>query len=463
MSLSFCSKPQAFFFGCVVLLAGCGSEVTPSEYEPSTWVRRLGRNSDSDAVGLAGFDDGGIVMAGRYYGEVDFGGGKLTSPNDNYQAFVVKYDGTGKHVYSKSFGDEFAEAATDVAALPDGSVLVIGTFNWPVDFGTGPISPLGQDAFVLKLDASGKTVWVQSFGGEGTQRPAALALTADGGAVIVGTTSGKFDAGIGSVVDTTSDSFVVRIDSKGKAIWSDVLHSDTGVTINDVAVHAKDGTIAIGGTFYGQASIGALPDLVANNYQDGFLAAYDDTGKAKWSRAVGGQGYSDSVNAIAMAPKDPTIYATGQLDYQADLGGGLLGSPDQYDSNTYLLSVSTSGTYQASRLYGKQNGDTGYGLAVDAQGSVYVAGEFYDRIAFGAVELISKGNSDAYVGKVAPNLDPLFEQGWGDSERQTAYRVAIDGTGRVYVAGSVFGTVDFGLGPTYGSGYYETFLLALPR
>ena len=174
------SLSRIIFLGCAVILTACGSEITqPVELEPTTWVRRTGRSSDSEPMGLAAFADGGVVMAGRYYGEVDFGGGKLPSPNENYQAFVVKYDTNGKHVYSKSFGGEFAEAAIDVVTLDDGSVLVAGSFNWPADFGAGTLAPLGQDVFVMKLDASGKTIWSQQYGGEGSQRPSAIAATAD--------------------------------------------------------------------------------------------------------------------------------------------------------------------------------------------------------------------------------------------------------------------------------------------
>jgi len=463
---------RIIFCGCLVTLTGCGSDITQTvEVEVGTWVRRTGRSSESEPVGLAAFADGGVVMAGRYYGTVDFGGGKLTSPNENYQAFVAKYDTNGRHVYSKSFGGEFAEAAIDVATLADGSVLVTGYFNWPVDFGAGLLSPLGQDVFVLKLDASGKTIWSRHYGGEGSQRPAAIAATADGGAVVVGRTSGKLDLGLGSVVDTSSDAFVLRIDSKGEPKWADRIISDNSVSISDVAVHPVDGVIAVGGAFSNQLGIGAMPDLaigdlpalVADGYQDGFLAAYDDNGKAKWSRTVGGQGYWDFVNAIVMAPKEPTIYVTGQVEGPVNLGGGPLGSPEQYDPNTYMLAVSTTGGHVASRMYGKQSTDGAYGLATDGDGDLYLAGEFFDRIAFGAVELVSKGSTDAFVGKVRPNLEPAFQQSWGDSEPQTAYRVAVDGTGRVYVVGSVYGTVDFGLGPTYGSGFYETFLVALPR
>jgi hypothetical protein len=458
------SLSRAFFLGCVVFLGGCGSEVTePNGYEPTTWVRRSGRTSDSESVGLAGLPDGGVVMVGRYYGEVDFGGGNLPSPNDNFQAYVVKYDGAGNHVFSKSYGAEFAESAVDVAVYPDGSMLVTGTFNWAVDFGTGPISPLGTDIFLLKLDASGKTVWAQSYGGEGTQRPTAIAVTNDGGAVLVGSSTGKLDVGLGDVMDTQLAAFVLRLDSKGEPKWVQLAESDSSAYIADVAVHRDSGVIAVGGYFDDNLSLGSLPNLVGKGTQDGFIAAFDDAGTALWHRAVGGNDYWDMVTAVTMHPKDPVIYATGQVQGLVDLGGGVLGSPEMYDPNTFLLAVATTGGYSNSQLYGRESSDVGFDIALDAESNVYVAGEYYDRIAFGPIELTSKGNSDAFIGKTRPNLEPAYQQGWGDSERQTAYRVAIDGTGRVYVAGSVYGTVDFGLGPTFGSGYYQTFLVALPR
>lgn len=456
---------RAFFLGFALFLAGCGSDITPppNGFHASTWMRRVGRSSDSEMIGLAGLADGGVVMAGRYYGDVDFGGGKLPSPNDNYQAFVAKYDDSGQHVYSKSFGNEFAEAATDVDALPDGSVIVVGTFNWPVDFGQGVVTPVDTDVFVLRLDPSGKTIWSRRFGGQGPQRPSAVAVTSDGGAVIVGSTSGTFEDGLGGSFPTSNDGFVLRIDGQGEPIWSDIVDSPTWANISDVAVHRVDGTIAIGGWYNEEMTVGALPKLMANGYQDGFLAAYDDKGQAQWSRTVGGPEYSDLVTAITMAPKEPTIYVTGQVQGSANLGGGTLTAFDMYDANTFLLAVTTTGAYQASRLYGQQNSDTGYGLALDASSNVYVAGEFYGGLGFGPLSITSKGNSDAFIGKVRPNLEPSFQQGWGDGERQSSYRVVVDGTDRVYVAGSVFGVVDFGLGPTYGSGYYETFLLAMPH
>ncbi|HRI65076.1 MAG TPA: SBBP repeat-containing protein [Polyangium sp.] len=459
------SLSRAYFLLGAVLLTGCGSEDTESvniDGEPATWIRRTGRSSDNEPVALAPLAEGGVVMAGRYYGEIDFGGGKLQSPNENYQAFVAKYDRKGQHVYSKSFGGDFAEGATDVSTLADGSVIVTGTFNWPVDFGLGVLSPVGNDLFVLKLDPDGKLVWSQMFGGDGNQRPTAMTATADGGCIVVGNSSGKFAIGTADAVDTSSGSFVLRLDSNGEPQWFDVVDGSGPVTIHDVAV-APNGTIAIGGAFTDAFTMGDLPELASHAAQDGFWAVYDDTGKVLRNKAVGGDGYSDSINALVFRPTDGNLLLTGQVEGPVDLGGGLITNVDMYDSNTYVLAVNTAGEYVNSRLYGRSGSDGAYGLAVDDDGNAYVAGEFYGSIAFGPISLASKGNSDAFVGKIRPNLEPAFQQAWGDSERQTAYSVAVDGNGRVYVAGSVYGTVDFGLGPTTGSGYYDTFLVALPR
>ncbi|HMY21451.1 MAG TPA: hypothetical protein PKA58_34245, partial [Polyangium sp.] len=326
---------RACFLGLAVFLAGCGSDITPAPTPNgghlTSWLRRVGRSSDAEMIGLAGLAEGGVVMAGRYYGEVDFGGGNLPSPNDNYQAYVAKYDDSGQHIYSKSFGNEFAEAAVDVDALPDGSVIVVGTFNWPVDFGTGIVTPVDTDMFVLKLDPSGKTIWSRRFGGQGEQRPTALAVTSDGGAVLVGSTSGTFDDGLGNAYPTSNDGFVLRIDADGEPVWSSIVESQVWTNISDVAVHPVDGTIAIGGWYNDEMAVGALPKILANGGQDGFVAVYDDKGKPQWLRTVGGPDYSDLVTAIAMAPKEPTIYITGQVMGSVDLGGGVLTASDMYD------------------------------------------------------------------------------------------------------------------------------------
>src|SRR5262249_30875219 len=152
---------SVFFLVLGSLLAGCGSDVTqPDDELSSVWVRRFGRASDSEPAGLSAVASGGAIVAGRYYCELGFRRGQLPRADNSYQAYVVRFDAAGNHVYSRGLGAEFAEAASGVSALADGSAVVVGTFDFSVDLGTGPLQTAGgEDIFVARFDPSGKVLW----------------------------------------------------------------------------------------------------------------------------------------------------------------------------------------------------------------------------------------------------------------------------------------------------------------
>ncbi|MEJ7734257.1 MAG: hypothetical protein WKG00_34315 [Polyangiaceae bacterium] len=96
-----------------------------------------------------------------------FGGGALTSAGDN-DVFVAKLDSSGKHVWSKRFGDAAALRPTSIAANAAGTVVVAGEFDGAIDFGLGPLAGSGGapgwDGFVVSLDAAGAAHWSRGFG-----------------------------------------------------------------------------------------------------------------------------------------------------------------------------------------------------------------------------------------------------------------------------------------------------------
>lgn len=448
----------------LVLVAGCGSEVSspPEDFGPSgltLWARRLGRGSDLEPVGLAAVPSGGVLVAGRYYGEVDFGGGVLPSPNNSYQAYVARYDAEGQHVFSRGFGGDFAEGARDIAVLADGSSLVVGDFSFRVDVGLGELVSMGSDdVFVMKLDPLGNPVWAKRFGGTGYQQATAIAAAPDGGAAIVGMTSGGLESKPGGAEIVTGGGFVLRIDGEGEQVWLKTVLGNSYNPILDVAVRGA-GEVVFGGAFYDTLDLEGAK-LFANGSQDGYIVVLDAAGNHVFSRTVGGDAYADVVHAIAVKAEGGLVL-TGQVQGLVDLGGGTT-SGIEYETATYLLELDAKGEYQRSALFGRgDGGDIGHGIAVDAEGAVLLTGEAYGKISFGGPEMVSVGSSDAYVAKLGKAGPPVFQVMWGDDNRQAGYRVVTDDAGRVYVAGSILGRVNFGLGTTEDSGYFETFLVAL--
>src|SRR5205823_3417978 len=78
--------------------------------------RRFGKSTSPDRVALAVDGAGRAVVGGRFFATTDFGGGPVTSPANNWQAFVAKYDGDGAPLWSRSLGGIYEEAVTSVAA-----------------------------------------------------------------------------------------------------------------------------------------------------------------------------------------------------------------------------------------------------------------------------------------------------------------------------------------------------------
>jgi len=149
-----------------------------------------------------------------------------------------------------------------------GCVYQVGSFTGTVDFdpGTGTsymVASGGQDAFVEKLDSTGKLLWVKTFSGTTNEKATSITLDASGNPVITGWYQGTVDfdpavggKGSGSVFYLTSqgaeDAFIVKLDSSGTFQWAKTVggaNSDQGFTITTNSANK----ILVGGLFYGTA------------------------------------------------------------------------------------------------------------------------------------------------------------------------------------------------------------------
>lgn len=97
-----------------------------------------------------------------------------------------------------------------MASLPDGGYVVAGqTRSW----GAGD-----WDAYVLRLDAVGDSVWTRVFGGPGVDRALNIAVTPAGSIAVTGFTTATPDADL--------DGFVTLLDPDGHILWNRTLHGE---------------------------------------------------------------------------------------------------------------------------------------------------------------------------------------------------------------------------------------------
>lgn len=142
--------------------------------------------------------DQGFVIAGYSY--IDY-----YDSTRHKDITVVKTDSVGTQQWTKYFGGTDDDMANFVREASDGSYFVAGTTN---SYGVGTESNM----FLLKLDANGDSLWMQTYGGNFEDNTEELWITNDGGCIIAGS-SNSFSSG-------DLDGYIVKVDSDGNTLWT---------------------------------------------------------------------------------------------------------------------------------------------------------------------------------------------------------------------------------------------------
>ncbi|MEO7329076.1 MAG: hypothetical protein ABI193_10885, partial [Minicystis sp.] len=178
--------------------------------------------------GVAVDGQGSAVIAGAFYGSIDFGAGSLVSAG-KLDAFVVKLDPGGNLTWVKRFGDGLYQEVSHAAVDPNGNIFLTGNFNGSLNFGSGSMVSVGLgDIFLAKLDPSGNGLWSKRFG-DITSKNAGFSgqvVTADaaGNAIMSGSLYGNADFGGGFLEGAQSSQggfpYVAKFDGAGTYAWA---------------------------------------------------------------------------------------------------------------------------------------------------------------------------------------------------------------------------------------------------
>jgi hypothetical protein len=166
-----------------------------------------------------------------------------------------------------------------------------------------------------------------------------------------------------------------------------------------------------------------------------------------WARTWGGTGF-DQVSCVAIdASGDLSV--TGEFYDAVDFDPGddneILISHGADD--VFLCKFNTFGDFLWVRTWGGPGEDSGYSVATDGSGGVYVTGRFQDTVDFdpgpGSVEHISNGVHDVFISKFSSSGEFEWAHAWGGIGEDNGHCVAVDNVGDVYVTGLFQDIVDF--------------------
>ncbi len=211
-------------------------------------------------------------------------------------------------------------------------------------------------------------------------------------------------------------------------LQSSGLQDAFGVTVDD-----SSGNIYITGY-----TSGGLDGNTSAGDFDIFLVKYNFAGGKQWTKQLGSSG-SDWASGVA-TDSSGNVYVAG---YTA---GALDGNTSSGNGDLFVVKYNSSGTKQWTKQLGKSNKDIAYGVATDSSGNVYVTGGTGNESAsVGGAGLdgnTNAGNSDIFVVKYNSSGTKQWTKQLGTSSWDSAYGVATDSSGNVYITGYTGGALD---------------------
>jgi len=302
-------------------------------------------------------------------------------------------------------------------------------------------------------------VYSTYLGGSGTDHASAITVDNAGNAYVVGyTNSGDFPTRDPFQVSIGGESsaFVTKFDASGQLVYSTYLGGDSGSGGTGIAMDTLGNLYITGETSSTNfpttpAAFQVSATKSCGNYPcaHGFIAKLSATGALVYSTYLGGTG-DDHPQAIAIGATGDA-YVTGwtrSRDFPVTPGAfqpKLVANCSCW--NTFVSRLNAAGnsliysTYLGGDFYNE-----GTAIAVDTDGSAYVAGETFGQFPTteGAFQptrgymFVSKLNPtgtalaySSYLG--GSNTGPIFPFDPDDISRPTG--IAVDGGGNAYVTG----------------------------
>lgn len=140
------------------------------------------------------------------------------------------------------------------------------------------------------------------------------------------------------------------------------------------------------------------------------------------------------------------IYITGSFYGNATFGSTTLTSAGNND--IYIAKFNSNGILQWINRAGGTSTDSSDGMAVDADGNVYITGYFYSSCTFWSYNhissVVSLGGTDIFIAKYNSNGSLQWVKRAGGETNDFGREIKIGTDGYVYLTGYFWGTTRFG-------------------
>jgi hypothetical protein len=428
------------------------------------WGKRFGDESSQAATGIAVEDSGITTLTGYLEGTADFGRGSRVGGGGSTDVFVAQFNGDGSPRWANAWGGAGLQQSYGVALSSEGHISVVGGYSGKLNFGFETIESVGAfSAFLLNLDHEGGYRHAASFSGE-SQLGTGVAVAADGLQVWSGHFRGQIGLGNHSANSKgAADAIMAGIAQDKSYKWDLEAGDSSDQHANAVAHVESDDTFVVAGDMLGSLKLGACSTLTSAGNSDAWVGWLDGGGNC-WDALSFGDGSAQIAHAVATgkSPLSHLVAVVGDFSGDITLADGIT-AIDQ-DAFVLLLAADPNRLAlvpQWIRRIGGSGAQNAYGVAFDTQDNLIVVGRYTGDVNDPPLKPLGDTPANAYAVKYDVSGNVQWAKSFGDSDAQAARAVGTDADGNVYVAGEFWGNLPLTNGTLKSSGGADIFLLKL--
>ncbi len=378
---------------------------------------------------------------------------------------VLAFDPTGANAVNTTNDTLWTDKLPSTASVDatatgaDGSVYVLANLSGATN---GQSIQGTQAAALLKYDSAGALVYERQLGSLNASSGYALAVSPDGSQVAIAgstTTPPVLGASTSAYNAATQSTIAVYDASSGTQLWTQTQKAPGDNQINGVAFGSDNSVYVVGQT------TGSLPGAnSAGGQQEGYVQGFTATPTTTSSFVTSTVGLTSSsaiAQTVTWSATNSFTTEFGTTGVNRATGVAVNGSSLYVTSvqngdavvNQYTTASIGAPTLTASQDLGALDGGNLSGIAVNADGSISVAGTTSNgALNGGTVTSAYGGEQNAFVAQLSANLDPQYLAYVDEGAATTATGITV-ANGQTYITGQVSTGADPANGQISENGY----------
>jgi gliding motility-associated-like protein len=367
------------------------------------WVKAYETSGYWSGIGVITVDHtGNVYHCGGFIGEMIIGGQTLTTPDNNFDGFLIKYDKDGNFVWRKHLTGVSNQHIFDVAVTADNQLLITGFFQQKFSLDGHTLTTSSGDfgdTYIAKLDIDGNVLSAKNIGIRQTN------MADLGGKIAIDKNGNVFVSG-----GEGQRMYVTKLSPSLNNIW----RRTYGFTNQVGTINADNLILDSSGDLYVEGS----------SNTSGYLLKYNAAGTLLWDQAFNG-----SIKDMDLDKSGNLIVGVHLLN--TTLGGVYFGGDPPFGDGGVIGKMNSAGQFI---WYNQTSGFHPGDISVNEwDNNIYFTSLITSDVTLGKINLAVENGSDGLLGVMDPNGRYKWVAKVGFVDSQLGDILYTDAEGFVYI------------------------------